>query len=231
MMTLYSYPGLFGLADNNPFGLKIFALLKLAGLPFRHEHILDTSAAPHGQLPYLDDDGTLIGDSAAILAHLTSAHGLSIDARLDDAQRTQAFCIGRVLDDLYWPMSYSRWKDDRFWPSFRDALLDEHENLAEADLNAARAYNFDRYRYQGIGRYPPDEAYRRGLDDLAALAMLLPRQGFMFGDQPTSVDASLYGFIANILFYPIDTPLRHYVQSQEHLERHCHAIHAIVADG
>ena len=32
MITLYSYPELFGLEDNNPFGLKVFAFLKLAAL-------------------------------------------------------------------------------------------------------------------------------------------------------------------------------------------------------
>jgi hypothetical protein len=29
MLTLNSYPELFGVADNNPFGLKVFAFLKL----------------------------------------------------------------------------------------------------------------------------------------------------------------------------------------------------------
>jgi hypothetical protein len=34
LLTLYSYPGLFGVADNNPFGLKVHAFLKLRlGLP------------------------------------------------------------------------------------------------------------------------------------------------------------------------------------------------------
>ena len=53
MLTLYSYPELFGVADNNPFGLKVYAFLKLCGLAFRHEHIFDASKAPRGQLPYL----------------------------------------------------------------------------------------------------------------------------------------------------------------------------------
>jgi len=30
MITLYSDPELFGVADNNPFGFKAFAFLKLA---------------------------------------------------------------------------------------------------------------------------------------------------------------------------------------------------------
>ena len=36
MLTLYSYPELFGVADNNGYGLKVFAFLKLAGVPFTH---------------------------------------------------------------------------------------------------------------------------------------------------------------------------------------------------
>ena len=45
MLTLYSYPELFGVADNNGYGLKVFAFLKLAGVPFTHEHVFDASAA------------------------------------------------------------------------------------------------------------------------------------------------------------------------------------------
>jgi hypothetical protein len=57
MLTLYSYPSLFGVADNNGYGLKVYAFLRLAGVPFAHEHIFDASAAPRGQLPYIVDDG------------------------------------------------------------------------------------------------------------------------------------------------------------------------------
>jgi glutathione S-transferase len=221
MLTLYSYPGLFGLSDNNAFGLKVFAVLRLAGIRFSHKHIIDTSEAPHGQLPYIDDDGTILGDSTAIIDHLACAHGLALDNGLTKAQLFQAFSINRVLDDLYWPMSYSRWKDDRFWPQFRAALLEQNEDLTESDLDKARSYNFERYRYQGIGRYAPDEAYRRGIEDLRLVAAVLEETPFVFGDRPTSADASIYGFVANILYYPIDTPLRAYVVSQPHLERHC----------
>jgi len=48
------------------------------------------------------------------------------------------------------------------------------------------------------------------------------------GAQPTSVDAGIYGFIANIHFYAIDTPLKQFVSSQPNLVRHCAAIHEAV---
>ncbi len=71
MLTLYSYPPLFGVADNNGYGLKVFAFLKLAGVPFRHEHIFDASKAPRGQLPYIVDGHDSVGDSETILAYAT----------------------------------------------------------------------------------------------------------------------------------------------------------------
>src|ERR1700722_12410050 len=71
MITLYSYPELFGVADNNGYGLKVFAFLRLAGVPFSHEHIFEASKAPRGQLPYIVDDGETIRESETIIAHVT----------------------------------------------------------------------------------------------------------------------------------------------------------------
>ena len=228
MLTLYSYPMLFGVADNNGYGLKVFAFLKLAGVPFRHEHIFDASAAPRGQLPYITDDGTTIGDSEIIIAHMTSKYRLTIDTALSTEQRDTSHLITRMLDDLYWVMSYSRWKDERYWPAFRAALTREHPNVTEEGLRKSQEFNFQRYYYAGIGRYAPDDAYARGLADLRVLADVIPAQGYVHGPKPTSIDAGIYGFLANIYFYDIDTPLKQYVTSRQNLVRHCRAIHEAV---
>jgi len=211
MLTLYSYPELFGVADNNGYGLKVFAFLRLVGVPCRHEHIFDASSAPRGQLPYVVDDGETIGDSDTIIAHLIAKHQLTIDAKLTSAERDTDHLITRMLDDLYWVMSYSRWKDERFWPLFRDALMRTHPSLTPEGLD-----------------YAPDAAYHRGLKDLQVLADLLPASDYLHGEKPTSIDAGIYGFIANIHFYDIDTPLKQFVSSHANLVRHCEAIHAAV---
>ena len=164
------------MADNNGYGLKVYAFLKLTGVPFTHQHIFDASAAPRGQLPYIVDDGEAIGDSDAIIAHLIRRNGLTIDNELTALRRDTGHLITRMLDDLYWVMSYSRWKDDRFWPAFRDALLREHPSLTEEGLRKAQEFNSKRYYYQGIGRFAPVSAYARGLADLGVLANM-GRQG------------------------------------------------------
>ncbi|WP_316397559.1 glutathione S-transferase family protein [Bradyrhizobium sp. 33ap4] len=229
MLTLYSYPPLFGVADNNGYGLKVFAFLKLAGVPFRHEHIFDASKAPRKQLPYVVDGDDTVGDSETILAYVTGKYDVTLDAALTPAQRTTNLLVTRTLDDLYWVMSYSRWQDARYWPQFRDALKREHPALTDDGLMKAKEFNAQRYYYQGIGRFEPDAAMARGLADLAALASLIPSRGYVHGDRPTTIDAGIYGFVANIYFYDIETPLKQFVVSHDALAQHCRAIHATVS--
>ena len=61
----------------------MFAFLRLAGVPFAHEHIFDASKAPRGQLPYIVDDGETIGDSETIIAYVTGKYPLGDRRRAD----------------------------------------------------------------------------------------------------------------------------------------------------
>src|SRR5262249_58891431 len=109
------------------------------------------------------------------------------------------------------------------------ALIREHPSLTEAGLRKAQEFNFQRYHFQGIGRYAPEAAYRRGLADLQVLANLVPARGYLHGAKPTSIDAGIYGFIANIHFYAIHTPLKQFVSAYATLERHCEAMRTAVS--
>jgi hypothetical protein len=50
----------------------------------------------------------------------------------------------------------------------------------------------------------------------------------MHGPRPTSIDAGIYGFVANIWFFDIDTPLKQFVRANANLVRHCTTIHETV---
>jgi glutathione S-transferase len=100
--------------------------------------------------------------------------------------------------------------------------------LASFERYVARAWSSracDEYRalISCIGRIYVDvreAVYERGLADLRAITHLLGDGPFLFGAKPSSADAGLYGFIASIYFYEIDTPLRRYVLAQENLVNH-----------
>jgi Glutathione S-transferase, C-terminal domain len=60
------------------------------------------------------------------------------------------------------------------------------------------------------------------------LADPVPSSGFLFEARPSSIDAGIYGFTANIYFYEIDTPLKHFLVSRPNLVEHCRAVHAAI---
>ena len=58
---------------------------------------------------------------------------------------------------------------------------------------------------------------------------IVPAAGFVHGERPTSVDAGIYGFIANIHYFPIPTPLKAFVDAHQNLVAHCERVHAMVS--
>ena len=179
----------------------MFAFLKLAGVPFTHQHIFDASAAPRGQLPYIVDDGEAIGDSDTIIAHLIRKYRLTIDDGLTAAQRDTNLwsraCSTISIGSC--PIHAGRTSGSGRPSATR--CSGEHPSLTEAGLRKAQEFNSQRYHYQGIGRFAPAAAYARGIADLRVLANLIPASGYLHGPKPTSIDAGIYGFIANIYFY------------------------------
>ena len=64
-------------------------------------------------MPFIVDGDEFIGDSDTIIAYLIERYGLRIDDGLTQDQRNAHLLVRRTLDDLYWVMSFSRWKDPR----------------------------------------------------------------------------------------------------------------------
>jgi hypothetical protein len=60
------------------------------------------------------------------------------------------------------------------------------------------------------------------------LANLISASGYVHGAKPPSIDAAIYGFIANIYFLEIDTPLKKFVVAAPARVRHCTTIHAAI---
>ncbi|CEG58871.1 glutathione S-transferase family protein [Legionella fallonii] len=229
MIVLYSYPQLFDIPDNNPFGLKVDTFLRLAKLHYKVEHLLNTKDAPRGQLPYLSDGDTVVSESNSIISYLTEKYGIMLDAQITDTQKNLHFLVTRMLDNhLYWVMSYSRWQDDRYWPLFKAEFLRQPLDLSESLLEQFRAFNLEKYHYQGIGRYSQQEVYQAGLDDLTIINTLLGGNDFLFGKTIHVVDACCYGFLANILYFEIDTPLRDFIIKTKTLHDYINRIRALL---
>ncbi len=53
---------------------------------------------------------------------------------------------------------------------------------------------------QGIGRHSREEVLRVAIDDLRAVSVFLGDKPFLMGDQPSTVDCTIFGFLVGIIF-------------------------------
>ncbi len=81
MITMYGFIPASGLPDVSPYVSKTDCFLRLAGIPFKLEtlHQADLTKTPKGKLPVIDDDGTIVSDTALI--ELTKIIFLAISRR------------------------------------------------------------------------------------------------------------------------------------------------------
>lgn len=219
MITFHTFPGHFGLESLSPFCMKVEVYLKLAKLPYRAV-TGDPRKAPKGKLPMIvDDDGTTVPDSSAILAYLEKKHSEPLDAGLSDVDRARAQVIKRTFEEsLYFAALWSRWAEDASWavvkPLFFRALPAPLRLIVPPIV---RKTVVGYTRGQGIGRHSRAEIYAIAADDLRALSTLLGEGPFFLGDTLRTIDCTAYGFLANGLAFDVDTPLRAHIQGDPRL--------------
>lgn len=193
------------------------------------EHILDTTNAPRGQLPYIVDGEQKISDSNRIICYLTEKYKISLDDNITSAQKSIHFLVTRMLDNhLYWVISYSRWQDERFWPFFKAEFLKQLGNMPEKVLEDSKKYNIEKYHYQGISRYTKEEIYQSGIEDLNVISSFLGSKDFFFGKTVHIIDACCYAFLANIFYFDINTPLKDFIASDTNLSAYIHRVRELL---
>ncbi len=223
MITLYQFPPAWGLPNASAFCMKVETYLRMAGLPYQFARGADIRKAPKGKFPVIEDNGKLIPDSGFIVDYLKATHGDPLDGRLAPAERAVALAMRRLMEEhLYWCVIYSRWGVAEHWAIVKAAFFAGlPAPLRWFVPNLVRKSQLKALYRQGIGRHAHDEIYALGKADITALADFLADKPFFMGEQPTSLDATAYAFLANILWQPIADPLQAHARSFANLGRYC----------
>lgn len=228
MIRLYQFAPAFGLPNASPFCMKLETYLRMAGLPYTPDNAGNVLAAPKRKLPYIDDAGTIVADSTLAIEYLKSRYGDPLDAGLAPLQRAQATAFQRLFEEnLYWAIVHTRWADDAGWVLTRDAFFGALPAPVRAVLPAlARRGMLKELRGHGMGRHSAADVHAIGCRDLTAVADFLGDQPFMLGESPSSLDATAFAFLANVLWAPLDTPLRRHALTRPPLEAYCQRMKA-----
>lgn len=225
MITLYQFEPAFGLPNASPFCMKIETYLRMVQLPYQAPlaSMGDFGKAPKGKMPFIDDGGTLVADSSFIIDYLKQTYGDALDAWLNPKERSMALAYQRLLEEnLYWAMVYVRWVEPVGWKHTRQAFFGNMPvPLRWIVPPFARRGILRQLRGHGLGRHSAAEIYTIGKHDITALAEFLDDKPYFLGDKPCSLDAVAYAFLANLLWVPVDSPLKLHAQNYVQLESYC----------
>lgn len=227
MIRLVQYEPIWGLPNVSPPCMKLETWLRMADIPYQLAP-LELARAPKGKVPYIiEEDGQRIGDSTFIIEHLTAKHRKDLDAVLPTEQRAISLAFRRMMkENLYWVIVYSRYREESNWIRYRQMIMASSlRELPEAQrgdiADAFRKVILDQLHGHGMGRHTAAEAYRVGIADLTAISDYLGSKPFFMGEQLTTVDATLYATLANIIEVPIACAVKDFGRSRENLVRYC----------
>ncbi|HYO60222.1 glutathione S-transferase C-terminal domain-containing protein [Archangium sp.] len=222
MLILHQGPTAWGIGNVGPFCLKLESYLRMTGVAYT-TRAADMRRAPKGKVPFIEEDGTLLGDSQLIIEHLKRKHGDPLDAKLGAEDITKGHMVRRVLEEsTYWHLIHERWVMQEGWRIYKpifEAIFPPV--IGKLVLPMIRRKVIQSARAQGLGRHRPEEILEMGKADISAVAVTLGDKPFLLGEHPTSFDATVYAFIVSITAFPVDSPFRKYTLAQENLVRYC----------
>lgn len=208
MIELYQFHPMLGLPNMSSFCLKLETWLRMAGLEYTSHYTNDPREAPLGKLPCLKVDNRTIPDSTLCIDYLKHKHGIDLDRHLTPEQKAWAHALKALLEDrLYFAGLYSRWVDARYWPVFRDTLFGGLPFPVRKVLPQVIQQKMKRdLQGQGIARHSQEQVYAFAAQDVAVLSALLGDKPYFLGDEPTDIDASAFGLIAQLTLVTENSP-------------------------
>jgi glutathione S-transferase len=208
-MKLFQPARAFGLPNPSAFCVKVELYMRMAGIPYELA-LGDPRDAPKGKVPWINDDGHVLGDSTFIIEYLKTKHGDPLDGELTPRQQALGHAAQVMLEEnLYYVSSYSKWvEDDGFAIYSAELFAGMPAEQLEYIPAMVRKRVIEKLTAQGIGRHASQEVYEIGIKDVLAFSELLGDGPFLFGEQPTSFDACAFGVIGNIKDGPFAGPVR-----------------------
>jgi glutathione S-transferase len=226
MIKLYQFAPAFGLPNTSSFCLKLETYLRMVEIPFESVYSIEMGKAPKGKMPYIVDGDKTIGDSNFIIEYLKQTYGDRLDAHLTPSDRAIALAMRRLIEEnLYWVMVHNRWIEPKNWETTKAVFFNELPPLLKAIIpNLGRKSIQKQLQGHGMGKHSSAEIYAIGIADLLALSDFLSDKPFFLGTEPTSLDASAYGILANILGTPFDSPIKDRAQQLNNIVAYCDRI-------
>ncbi|KAI8827102.1 uncharacterized protein EV422DRAFT_512644 [Fimicolochytrium jonesii] len=215
-----------GLWNMSPACWKLETYLRLVKVPHVQKTIITASDSPTKTAPWIRYNDFVLSDSQRIIRWLEK-EGISngLDAHLTAEQKGQSTAIQYLLEEgVYWMMLYDRWQHEANWPTIRDLFFEPVPAVMRSFIaNRVRSQTVMALRKQKLGRLSYEEILEMHGNCVEALSNLLGDKRYFLSDaQPSSVDATAFAQIANMVYSKLpDNRLSQQMASKPNLVAYC----------
>jgi glutathione S-transferase len=227
-VRVFTFAPDWGLPTVGPFALKLLTWLELAGIPFEQVIEPNPRKGPKGKNPWIELDGQRIGDSEVIIDLLKQRYGTDLDEGLTPEQMALGHAWRRTFEEhfhqvLEWELFFH--PAGAAW--IRESIVSQMPPVLARPLFSLMRHQLGKQLYaRGIARHAPEIIAQKGRADLDALAAFLGNRPFLLTDRPTSTDTAVFGLVAPIVYWPMETPVAMYARSQLNIRAYCDRMRA-----
>lgn len=218
--------------NPSPYCLKVETFLKLAGVEYKAiNSFFNLDKFSRHKFPVIQYNQEIVQDSSNIVAYLDRVLGKNTDAGLTKEEEMLTTCFKSLVEAELGPIVvYFRWANDAGWAKWSaEAFKSMHPLLKLIGVpRMARNNTIEQLRASGIGRIPEQEILDKARSILKALDTQLGKSKFLLGDKFHLVDLSVYGVLAQIILFPMDTPLQALALQFDRLVSYCKNIRDLV---
>ncbi|MCA9709221.1 MAG: glutathione S-transferase family protein [Myxococcales bacterium] len=227
-IPVYSFGPAWGMPvpTPSPFGLKLLAWMHLHDVPYRLHVANNPGKGPKGKCPWAVVDGQAMGDSELVIRALRRRRGIA-DDELTPQQRALATAVRLMLEEHY----HQVWEHQLFihegsWERAQEFFDQLPPGVRVLVRTIMRRQLRQQLVARGVGRHSQEQIVEMGVDVLEAVDALLDPGPFVFGDEPTDIDACVFAFMAVTKWTPGQTALWDRFAALPRLGEYCERMRA-----
>ncbi|XP_056604332.1 failed axon connections homolog [Triplophysa dalaica] len=189
-----------GVPSLSPFCLKIETYLRMADLPY--QNYFDGRLSPQGKMPWVAYNQEQVYGTEFIINFVEEKLGVNLNSSLSPEEKAISHAITKMVEEhFYWTIAYCQWVDNVEETQKMLATNGPLSDLLKWIVSQVTGGIVKREMYgHGIGRFSKEEVYTLMEKDMRTLATLLGDKKYLMGPQFSTVDASVFGHLAQAMW-------------------------------
>jgi len=205
----------------SPFGVKLITWLRMHEVPHAVHIQNNPGKGPKGKCPWAVIDGEAMADSQLVIEAIAARRGIE-EASLTDRQRSIATVTRLMIEEHF----HQVWEHELFiyeggWKRAYEFFDQLPPGLRVLVRNVARSGLRKQLRARGVGRHTQEQIIQLGKVALDTVDEMVGDGPFFFGDTPSDIDATVFGFMSLVHWTPSDSPMWAYFHERTRLGAYC----------